>query len=90
VRKTTTAGTAASGTSPRHLLDRERGSWRHELNPDNRPAARTWHGKPDIYHAIQATLVPRLPLAPSFAGALRGQARLRPEPEEFRDPHDRT
>jgi mannose/cellobiose epimerase-like protein (N-acyl-D-glucosamine 2-epimerase family) len=28
-------------------------------------------GKPDVYHALQATLLPRLPIAPSIAGALR-------------------
>ena len=33
--------------------------------------ARTWCGKPDVYHALQATLLPRLPIAPSIAGALR-------------------
>jgi sulfoquinovose isomerase len=54
-----------------HLIDRERGGWRHELDPENRPAARTWHGKPDVYHALQATLVARLPLAPALAWALR-------------------
>jgi mannose/cellobiose epimerase-like protein (N-acyl-D-glucosamine 2-epimerase family) len=53
-----------------HLIDRQRGSWRHELDGENRPAGRTWHGKPDLYHAVQATLVPRLPLAPTFARAL--------------------
>lgn len=50
---------------------RERpGAWIHELGPDNRPAAGTWEGKPDIYHALQAMLMPRLSLAPSFASAL--------------------
>jgi hypothetical protein len=29
-----------------------------------------WPGKPDLYHAVQATLIPRLPLAPSMATAL--------------------
>ncbi|MFA9444640.1 AGE family epimerase/isomerase [Egicoccus sp. AB-alg6-2] len=53
-----------------HLLDRDAGSWRHELDPDNRPAASVWAGKPDLYHALQATLIPRLPLAPSLASAL--------------------
>jgi len=57
-----------------HLIDRDRGSWRHELDPENRPAAQTWHGKPDAYHAVQATLVPRLPAAPTFARALRDGA----------------
>src|SRR3954451_19162596 len=27
-----------------HFVDRELGSWHHELDPDNRPAARTRHG----------------------------------------------
>src|SRR6478735_3921628 len=27
-----------------HLVDREHGSWHHELNPDNSPAAGTWAG----------------------------------------------
>lgn len=56
-----------------HFIDLERGSWRSELGADLRPAAGTWHGKPDVYHALQATLVPRLPLAPMFAAALRGR-----------------
>ena len=54
----------------RHLLDRVDGSWRHELDPQNRPAATVWPGKPDIYHAVQATLLPRLPLAPTLARGL--------------------
>ena len=29
--------------------------------------ASVWPGKPDLYHAVQATLLPRLPLAPSLA-----------------------
>lgn len=53
-----------------HLRDRDHGSWRHELDPENRPSATVWSGKPDIYHALQATLVPRLPRAPSMASAL--------------------
>lgn len=53
-----------------HLIDRERGSWHHELDPQNRPAAGTWAGKPDVYHAFQAALVPRLPASPAFARAL--------------------
>ncbi|WP_410676028.1 AGE family epimerase/isomerase [Amycolatopsis sp. cmx-4-68] len=52
------------------FADRELGSWHHELDPENRPAASVWAGKPDIYHAYQATLLPALPPAASFAGAL--------------------
>lgn len=54
----------------RHLLDRTDGSWTHELDPQNRPAATVWPGKPDLYHAVQATLLPRLPLAPTLARAV--------------------
>jgi len=58
-----------------HVADRFRdeagGSWRHELSPENAPSSATWEGKPDVYHAFQATLVPRLPLAPTLAVALR-------------------
>jgi mannose/cellobiose epimerase-like protein (N-acyl-D-glucosamine 2-epimerase family) len=55
-----------------HLIDTERGSWRHQLDRHNQPAASVWSGKPDLYHAVQATLIPRLPLTPSLATALAG------------------
>ena len=53
-----------------HFIDRVDGSWHHELGLDNRPSAEIWAGKPDLYHAWQAVLIPRLPLAPSMASAL--------------------
>jgi sulfoquinovose isomerase len=55
----------------RRFIDRSRGSWHHELSADNAPATTVWSGKPDIYHAYQATLLPQLPLAPAAAVALR-------------------
>lgn len=53
------------------FIDQQLGSWRHELDERNRPSGVVWCGKPDTYHALQATLIPRLPLAPSLATALR-------------------
>jgi mannose/cellobiose epimerase-like protein (N-acyl-D-glucosamine 2-epimerase family) len=53
------------------LIDRERGSWRHELDASNVPSHDVWPGKPDLYHAFQATLLPLLPLAPGLAVAVR-------------------
>ena len=47
------------------------GSWFHQLDRSNRPAASVWSGKPDLYHVVQATLLPRLPAAPGLAVALR-------------------
>ncbi|HEX2411197.1 MAG TPA: AGE family epimerase/isomerase [Solirubrobacteraceae bacterium] len=54
-----------------HLRDRRRGSWRHELDEQLQAQERTWTGKPDVYHALQATLLPRVPVTASLAGALR-------------------
>jgi mannose/cellobiose epimerase-like protein (N-acyl-D-glucosamine 2-epimerase family) len=54
----------------RHFIDRENGSWRHELDASNRPASTVWAGKPDVYHAYQAALLPSLQPAASFAGGL--------------------
>lgn len=53
-----------------HFIDRHAGSWHHELDPQNRPGTSIWGGKPDLYHAYQAVLLPRLALAPSLATAL--------------------
>jgi mannose/cellobiose epimerase-like protein (N-acyl-D-glucosamine 2-epimerase family) len=58
-----------------HLVDAEHGSWWHELDPDQRPSRTVWSGKPDVYHALQATLLPRLPLAPTTAAALAARRR---------------
>ncbi|WP_201774440.1 AGE family epimerase/isomerase [Demequina sediminicola] len=55
------------------VIDHEGGSWFHELDPQNRPAGTVWPGKPDVYHAYQAALLPELPLTPSFAAALRAR-----------------
>ena len=54
----------------RYLVDGERGGWHQELDADNRPAATVWRGKPDLYHAYQAALLPLLPLAPTLAAGI--------------------
>ena len=41
-----------------HFVDRERGSWWHALSPRLAPSATTWRGKPDVYHAFNACLLP--------------------------------
>jgi sulfoquinovose isomerase len=55
----------------RFYVDREHGSWHHELDEHNRPSHTVWQGKPDVYHALQATLIPRFPLTPSLAESLQ-------------------
>ena len=54
----------------RFFVDRVSGSWWHELSPVNEVSRTVWEGKADVYHAVQATFVPRLPLAPAFAPAI--------------------
>jgi len=58
------------GYAREHLIDLEGGSWWHELDASNHPSHVVWEGKPDLYHAVQATLFPRLPLAPALAASL--------------------
>ncbi|MCL1923835.1 MAG: AGE family epimerase/isomerase [Propionibacteriaceae bacterium] len=53
-----------------HLIDHEFGSWFHELDRHNQPSVHVWSGKPDIYHVLQAILLPRLPLTPAIVPAL--------------------
>lgn len=53
------------------LIDLEGGSWWHEVDAEGRPSRTVWRGKPDVYHAYQATLFVQLPLSPSLATALR-------------------
>ena len=53
------------------VIDHVGGSWWHELAPDGSVSRTTWDTKADLYHAVQATLIPRLPLTPSLATALR-------------------
>jgi mannose/cellobiose epimerase-like protein (N-acyl-D-glucosamine 2-epimerase family) len=53
-----------------YVIDRDLGSWRHELDEQNRLAGTTWPGKPDVYHALGALLLPVLPLDVSPAAGL--------------------
>jgi len=57
-----------------HLIGDD-GSWQHELDPANQPAATVWPGRPDLYHSVHAVLLGRLPLAPTAPTAL-AQGRL--------------
>jgi sulfoquinovose isomerase len=54
-----------------YLIDRERGGWYPELDARNHRKAHPWYGKPDIYHFLQACLLPILPVASSMVGAVR-------------------
>lgn len=55
----------------KEYLIEERGRWWHELDENNQPSTVTWPGKPDAYHVAQMLLLPDLPLAPTFALAVK-------------------
>lgn len=40
------------------VLDHVNGSWFHQLDENNRLKETVWPGKADLYHALQATLIP--------------------------------
>lgn len=54
----------------RYFIDGQGGSWWHELDRHDRPAATIWAGKPDLYHALNATLLSLLPPTPSIAAQI--------------------
>lgn len=53
------------------VIDHDRGSWFPELDEQNRPVVKTWPGKPDLYHAFQATLYADTPMHEGLAHAAR-------------------
>lgn len=40
------------------VLDHQNGSWYHQLDRNNNLLGTVWPGKSDLYHALQATLIP--------------------------------
>jgi mannose/cellobiose epimerase-like protein (N-acyl-D-glucosamine 2-epimerase family) len=54
-----------------HWVDPVTGSWQHQLTPELAPTDTVWSGRPDLYHSVHAVLLPRLPLWPGTATALR-------------------
>ena len=57
--------------STTHLIDRKNGGWLSELDKDLKPTQHFFNGKPDIYHALQACLIPLFPATGSVTNALR-------------------
>lgn len=51
------------------VADHQNGSWYHQLDAQNRLIGTVWPGKSDIYHALQATLIPYAPTDLSVAAA---------------------
>lgn len=52
------------------VLDHVNGSWFHQLDEKNNVIGTVWPGKSDIYHALQATLIPYSQVDVSIAAAV--------------------
>lgn len=52
------------------VLDHVNGSWFHQLDANNHVIGTVWPGKSDIYHALQATLIPYCDVSLSVAVAV--------------------
>ncbi|MBQ8798727.1 MAG: AGE family epimerase/isomerase [Lachnospiraceae bacterium] len=57
------------------VADHDNGSWYHQLDRNNRVIGTVWPGKSDLYHAVQATLIPYLPVDVSVAPAVKKENR---------------
>ncbi len=51
--------------------DKKNGSWFHQMDRENRVIGTVWPGKSDLYHALQATLIPYVPVELSIAPAVK-------------------
>lgn len=53
------------------VLDHVNGSWFHQLDQNNNVIGTVWPGKSDLYHAVQATLIPYHAVNLSIAPAVK-------------------
>lgn len=53
-----------------HHLDRQHGGWIEQLDEDLKPSCTIFAGKADIYHALQACLIPLFPATGSITKAI--------------------
>lgn len=55
----------------KHVMDHKNGSWFHQLDAQGNVLTTVWPGKPDVYHAFQAMLIPYLGTGLSIASAIK-------------------
>ena len=58
------------------VLDHVNGSWFHQMDRNNQVSGTVWPGKPDIYHALQATLIPYYAPEVSIALAVKEKMQI--------------
>jgi mannose/cellobiose epimerase-like protein (N-acyl-D-glucosamine 2-epimerase family) len=58
------------GFTTAHFVDPDEGGWFPQLDDDLKPNAFPFFGKPDMYHSLQACLIPLVPTAGSITRGL--------------------
>ncbi|AWM86357.1 AGE family epimerase/isomerase [Microvirga sp. 17 mud 1-3] len=58
-----------------HLIDQQHRGWHPELSETLRPASTLFTGKPDLYHALQACLIPLYPATGSLTRVIAQENR---------------
>lgn len=58
------------------VLDHVNGSWFHQLDQNNNLIGTVWPGKSDLYHAVQATLIPYYEPSLSIAPAVQNGKKM--------------
>lgn len=53
--------------SATHFIDRDHGGWHPQLDGQLKPNTNPFYGEPDIYHVLQACLIPLFPTTGSLA-----------------------
>jgi sulfoquinovose isomerase len=73
------------GVVSRAFLDRRHGGWHEELAEDMTPAFTLFPGKADIYHALQACLIPLYPATASLTRVIaEAEGEVTPPPSSKR------
>ena len=54
-----------------HFIDYRNGAWYPQLDRHNRPTGYPWKGKPDLYHSLQAYLLPLITAGGGLAVSLK-------------------
>ena len=52
------------------VMDHDKGSWFHQLDEHNKLKGTVWPGKSDLYHALQAMIIPYSPVNLSIAKSI--------------------
>lgn len=62
--------------SATHFIDKQRGGWFPQVDEHGKPSTDPFYGKLDIYHSLQACVIPLLPATASIVGNLSSGSTL--------------